>query len=112
MSREKLTKLRKHSITSVISPQILPKTEKVKTLSYNKCALEQVQAADEQFGCRETKHLLYDRVFTFSSPPLDIVVPLRYIKCINSINTLLTYLVQCMLRFPEVFEDSAALAAE
>lgn len=34
-----------------------------------KCALEQVQAADEQFGRRETKHLLYDRIFTFSSPP-------------------------------------------
>ena len=50
-------------------PQILSKTEKVKTLSYNKCALEQVQAADEQFGRRETKHLLYDRVFNFSSPP-------------------------------------------
>ena len=48
----------------------------------------------------------------FRLPPLDMEVPLEYIKCINSINTLLTYLVQCMLRFPEVFEDSAALAAE
>ena len=28
----------------------------MKILSYNKCALEQVQAADEQFGRRETKH--------------------------------------------------------
>ena len=50
--------------------------------------------------------------FTFSSLPLDIEMPPRYIKCINSVNTLLTYLVQCMLRFPEVFEDSAVLAAE
>ena len=84
----------------------------MKTLSYNKCALEQVQAADEQFGRRETKHLLYDRIFTFSSPPLDIRVSLRYIKCINNVNTLLTYLVQYMLRFPEVFEDLAALAVK
>jgi len=44
----------------------------VKILSYNKCALEQVQAADEQFGRRETKHLLYDRIFTFSPPPLTL----------------------------------------
>ena len=79
MSREKLTKLRKHSIISDItirvssniltSPSNPAKTEKVKILSYNKCALEQVQAADEQFGRRETKHLLYGRIFTFSSPP-------------------------------------------
>ena len=39
---------------------------------------------------------------------LDIGVYLRYIKCINNVNTLLTYLVQYMLRFPEVFEDLAA----
>ena len=83
----------------------------MKILSYNKCALEQVQAADEQFGRRETKHLLYDRIFTFSSL-LDIGVYLRHIKCINNVNTLLTYLVQYMLRFPEVFEDLAALAVE
>ena len=43
---------------------------------------------------------------------LDIGVYLRYIKRINNVNTLLTYLVQYMLRFPEVFEDLAALAAE
>lgn len=43
---------------------------------------------------------------------LDIGVYLRYIKCINNVNTLLTYLVQYMLRFPEVFEDLAELAAE
>ena len=84
----------------------------MKILSYNKCALEQVQAADEQFGRRETKHLLYDRIFTFSPPPLDIGVYLRYIKRINNVNTLLTYLVQYMLRFPEVFDDLAALAVE
>ena len=83
----------------------------MKILSYNKCALEQIQATDEQFGRRETKHLLYDRIFTFSSL-LDIGVYLRYIKCINNVNTLLTYLVQYMLRFPEVFEDLAALAVE
>ena len=28
----------------------------MKILSYNKCALEQIQATDEQFGRRETKH--------------------------------------------------------
>ena len=43
---------------------------------------------------------------------LDIGVYLMYIKCINNVNTLLTYLVQYMLRFPEVFEDLAELAAE
>ena len=43
--------------------------ENPKGIAGNKCALEQVQAADEQFGRRETKHLLYDRIFTFSSPP-------------------------------------------
>ena len=48
----------------------------------------------------------------FVSFSLDIGVYLRYIKCINNVNTLLTYLVQYMLRFPEVFEDLAALAVE
>ena len=35
--------------------------EKVKPLSYNKCALEQVQAAVEQFGHSDTKHFVYYR---------------------------------------------------
>ena len=50
--------------------------------------------------------------FSLFRLPLDIGVYLRYIKCINNVNTLLTYLVQYMLRFPEVFEDLAALAVE
>ena len=50
--------------------------------------------------------------FSLFRLPLDIEVYLRYIKCINNVNTLLTYLVQYMLRFPEVFEDLAELAAE
>ena len=50
--------------------------------------------------------------FSLFRLPLDIEVYLRYIKCINNVNTLLTYLVQYMLRFPEVFEDLAALAVE
>ena len=45
------------------------RAENPKGIAGNKCALEQVQAADEQFGRRETKHLLYDRIFTFSPPP-------------------------------------------
>ena len=57
------------------------------------CALEQVQIAVEQFGRSDTKHLLHGRCFTFSSVALDIGVSLRYIKCINSINTLLTFLI-------------------
>lgn len=48
-------------------PQILSKTEKVKTLSYNKCALEQVQAAVEQFGRSDTKHFLHIAPFSISS---------------------------------------------
>jgi len=50
--------------------------------------------------------------FSLFRLPLDIGVYLRYIKCINNVNTLLTYLVQYMLRFPEIFEDLAALAVE
>ena len=55
---------------------------------------------------------LRKKPFTVVRLPLDIGVSLRYIKCINNVNTLLTYLVQYMLRFPEVFEDLAELAAE
>ena len=55
---------------------------------------------------------LRKKPFTVVRLPLDIGVSLRYIKCINNVNTLLTYLVQYMLRFPEVFEDLAALAVE
>ena len=55
---------------------------------------------------------LRKKPFTVVCLPLDIGVSLRYIKCINNVNTLLTYLVQYMLRFPEVFEDLAALAVE
>ena len=43
------------------------RTEKPKGIAGNKCALEQVQAADEQFGRSETKHLLPAIPFGFSS---------------------------------------------
>lgn len=71
--------------------------------------------ADENYRCDTifSQFLtLSCQEFTFSSLPLDIEVPPRYIKCINSVNTLLAYLVQYMLRFPEVFEDLAALAVK
>ena len=43
------------------------RTEKPKGIAGNKCALEQVQIADEQFGRSETKHLLPAIPFGFSS---------------------------------------------
>ena len=45
------------------------RAENPKGIAGNKCALEQVQAADEQFERSDTKHLLPAIPFGFSSVP-------------------------------------------